>query len=218
MKMQALKKLGFIVILLIGCSTIANAGVIGKTIFVRGVVRAFLSGKVRRLLRGSVLFAGDEVKTGPSGKVKLRFSDGSIVDLTTHTDYKVKGYSFNADAKENNYFLAKLYKGQHATITGNIVRLNRAGYHVEVGPKHEEPVAIIAVRGTAYYIKYLPKKHYLKLILKQGKLTINGVLISERETAILHTKTKKLKIIASNGVVRKTVSVSVPYTLHQSEQ
>lgn len=174
---------------------------IGRVTFSKGSVSATLQSKSRTLRRGSDLFNGDEIKTGANSSAKLRFSDSSIVDLRSNTDFVVKNYLFSK-AGTSSRFNAKLLKGGLSTVTGGIARLNRAGYRVEVGQRNRKPVAVIAVRGTMYRVAYVPSTGAVRLSLLAGKLSVNNVRISAGDVVNFNAAANRMTITNAAGVTR----------------
>lgn len=111
----------------------------GKVIAVQGKATAQRDGSSRSLSRGTSLFSGDKILAG--GKIQIKFTDGSLLNLASGSEYQINSYSYNKKAEADSYS-AELVKGGFRQVTGAIAK-NTPG-NVEI----KTPVATIGVRGT----------------------------------------------------------------------
>ncbi len=110
-----------------------------------GTVEAIAAdGEVRRLERGDSVFEGDTLRSGPSGRAQIRFTDRGMVSLRPDTELALDEYNDDAAAPAANRKQMSLSRGGFRTRTGNIARVNREGYRVQ------SPVAAIGIRGTVF--------------------------------------------------------------------
>lgn len=142
---------------LIFCMAVHAGDQVAKVIAVSGSASA----NQRPLSRGSALFQGDTVTTQAGGKVKFKFTDGTVNSLAEKTTYVIKNYSFNQGSKQNT-FESKLLKGGLKTVTGKIGKeAKRTEEAIAAGiPKDQVAkssnykmqagVASIGVRGTVF--------------------------------------------------------------------
>jgi hypothetical protein len=100
-------------------------------------------GRARALRKGSVLAAGDTVRTG-QGRAQIRFSDGGYTSLQPGTEFRIDDYHYDRKdvGKSRSFF--SLLKGGLRTITGTIGHLRKKSYQLRT------PVATIGIRGTEY--------------------------------------------------------------------
>lgn len=90
---------------------------------------------------GTEIRSGDVVRTGPDGRVQIRFSDGSIVSLQPRTAFRVDQYRFDREGQRAFFYLVR---GALRTITGAIGKRNHDDYRMKT------PTATVGVRGTEY--------------------------------------------------------------------
>lgn len=114
----------------------------GKVVTVEGTVYARSDEKgSRKLSRGSTFFSGETIEVGGGSRTQLRFTDGSLINLTPNTEYQIEDYSYN-DKRESDRSSSKLVKGGFRQLTGTIAKNNPDNFKVKT------PVATIGVRGT----------------------------------------------------------------------
>ncbi len=143
----------------------------GKVVSVDGIVHASSDQKGRReLSRGSTVFSQETIEVGGGSRIQLRFTDGSIVNLTPNTTYRIDDYSYN-DKRENDRVSTELVKGGFRQLTGGIAKKNPDNFKVRT------PVATIGVRGTL-----------IEAVLRGGELFVGclsgEVLLYNNEGAV----------------------------------
>lgn len=117
-----------------------------RAILVLGQVEAVAEdGSVRSLGRGDAVGAGEVLRTGPSGRAQLRFTDGARLALRPDTELAVDEYRHEpAEPPERQRTTLTLSRGGFRAITGAVADRNRSAYRVNT------PQAIIGVRGTDF--------------------------------------------------------------------
>lgn len=100
-----------------------------------------VDGLERDLAVGAPIYILDELHVGDDGKLQVRFTDGSILNLVSDTVYVIRGYRYQKLLEKDSY-LADLIKGGFRSLTGAIAKKNPDGYQVKT------PTATIGVRGT----------------------------------------------------------------------
>ncbi len=126
---------------------------------------ASTSGGVRVLDRGSVVYQGEILATGPNSYLNIRFNDGGRVLLRPNSRFAIDHFKFNGEAAheqepkqaasgstapqgtkgESAFF--SLLKGGFRAISGLIGHVNHQNYRVRT------PVATIGIRGTDYEVR-----------------------------------------------------------------
>ena len=153
----------------------ANAAGVASIDFSTGSVTALsLSGIQRPLGKGAEVVNGDTVRTGGNGRAQLRFSDGALISLQPHTEFRVDDYQYSGkiDGQEKGFF--SLLKGGLRTITGWVRRTNRENYKVSTS------VATIGIRGTEYSAGLNPSGSELNVSTGEGLVEVcntNGCLL-----------------------------------------
>ncbi len=137
--------IGLYLLLLPVCMANAPAG---KVIIAAGEAWAAIGDQTPRALkRRSEVFAGDTLFTGAGGRLQVRFSDGSLLDLAAGSELHIDDYHFDAAQPETGRSVATLVKGGFRTITGLIGKQDPDAYRINT------PVATIGVRGTHYELR-----------------------------------------------------------------
>lgn len=100
-------------------------------------------GKERKLAKGSVLEAGDTVRT-QRGRVQIRFTDGGYTSLQPNTVFRIDDYYYDEKKTDESVGFFSLLKGGLRTITGVIGKIRKKAYQLTT------PVATVGIRGTEY--------------------------------------------------------------------
>jgi hypothetical protein len=113
-------------------------------------------GQTRTLQKGSLVSSGDTLVTGREGRVDVRFSDESMIQLRPETRFRIDDYAYartksgtssgtskGGDANEPRSFFS-LIKGGFRAISGMIAKIRRSNVAVIT------PTATIGIRGTDY--------------------------------------------------------------------
>jgi hypothetical protein len=143
------------------------ADVAGRVTFVVGQVTATGSdGSQRVLNKGELLNSGERLETG-SGRLQIRFTDGSLMSLQPNTVFGLDSYSFNRTRPQEGSLLFNFIRGSMRTVSGAIGRVNRANYKVKT------PVGTIGIRGTGYTATQEPNGRLLVTVNK-GMVNISN--------------------------------------------
>ena len=133
----------------------AIADVAGRVNFVSGKVEAIAAdGSRRTLTKGELVNSGERLETN-TGRVQIRFTDGSFVSLQPNTVFGLDNYAFNKAKPEDGSLLFNFIRGSMRTVSGAIGKTNRANYKVQT------PVATIGIRGTGYAASQEPNGRLL---------------------------------------------------------
>lgn len=140
----------YIIAVLLGCFvTVASASQnhVGIVILSFGQNVA-ISGDAseRALTRKSEVFAHDILKTSATGRLQIRFTDGSRLSLKPDTEFKITEYQFEPSEPEDGKAIYKLLKGGMRTISGQIGKVDKEDY------KLDAVVATIGIRGTDFTV------------------------------------------------------------------
>lgn len=138
----------------------AVADVAGRVTFVVGQVSATASdGSKRNLTRGELLNSGERLDTG-SGRLQIRFTDGSLMSLQPNTVFGLDNYTFSRSKPQDGSLLFNFIRGGMRTVSGAIGKVNRANYKVKT------PVGTIGIRGTGYTATQEPNGRLLVTVNK----------------------------------------------------
>jgi len=94
---------------------------------------------------GDQVFPGQVINTGSTAKVKLLFSDKSIIDIGPSSLFKVSDYKANSGSGDRQVDVEMKYGSVRAAISEKI----KNGGHFRV----KTPTATMGVRGTEFLIK-----------------------------------------------------------------
>lgn len=114
----------------------------GKVAIATGqVTAAGPDGDIRELKPESPVFSGDVISTGPNSRVRITFSDNSVIALRPSTRFVIENFQHSGDpAKDQSAF--SLVRGGFRAVTGAIGQANHDNYKIET------PTATIGIRGT----------------------------------------------------------------------
>lgn len=104
------------------------------------------AGQTEKLLVGSVLMAGDRIRTGSDGVAILVFSDEGRISLRADSELLIRHYEIDPTGVKTRIEI-ELIKGTVRQISGNASRAQPDRYRLNT------PVAVIGVRGTDFLAK-----------------------------------------------------------------
>ena len=125
---------------------VAEVASAGEITLVTGNAKVWSAGGKSRFIKtGSLIYEGDSVETQKNSRVKIKYSDGSIMLLRPQTKWLVEKYNYSnvAESISEN----RLLKGGLRVVTGKIAKLNKRKYIIETS------VATLGVRGTDITIR-----------------------------------------------------------------
>ncbi|SCZ56134.1 FecR family protein [Thiohalomonas denitrificans] len=105
------------------------------------------SGDIREIRRNTPFFAGDIISTGPNSRVRLVFSDNSIVALRPSSRLVIDEFMHTGDSQVDKSSLS-LLRGGFRAVTGAIGQARKANHQIAT------PVATIGIRGTDHEARY----------------------------------------------------------------
>ncbi|MCC5884912.1 MAG: FecR domain-containing protein [Gammaproteobacteria bacterium] len=122
----------------------ADDAIAGRVLLSIGTPTAVgADGRERAVQRGAAVRRGDTLRTGPSDRVQIRFTDGSRLAMRPDSEISVDDYAFSETAAPTEARVSmSLNRGGFRTITGGVAERNPASYRVQT------PFAVIGVRGT----------------------------------------------------------------------
>ncbi|MBT3225551.1 MAG: FecR domain-containing protein [Deltaproteobacteria bacterium] len=141
---------------------------IGELVRFEGDASATLNNRSRNLSRGSVVYEGDLVQTGPATRLKIHMTDGAEIVLGDQTTLLIERYGFNKSTQE----------GQAVLQVKQGVFHNKSGKIAKKRPKHfriKTAFASIGVKGTEFWGGFWESGKFDVALLK-GK----GVIISNQ--------------------------------------
>ena len=93
---------------------------------------------------GTRVQSGDALVTGATGRVQIRFSDGSLVSLQPKSEFRIDDYQFDMD-RQRGFF--SLVRGALRTISGAVGKRDPDDYRMTT------PTATIGIRGTEFLVE-----------------------------------------------------------------
>ena len=140
------------------------ADIAGRVNFVSGKVQAVTADGTRRnLVKGELVNSGERLETN-TGRVQIRFTDGSFISLQPNTVFNLDQYAFDKAKPNEGSLLFNFIRGSMRTVSGAIGKVNRNNYKVQT------PVATIGIRGTSYAATQEPNG---RLLLTVGSGIVN---------------------------------------------
>ncbi|MFC1512981.1 FecR domain-containing protein [Thermodesulfobacteriota bacterium] len=120
----------------------------GKVNAVAGkVTAAGADGAIRTLTKKAPVFSGDIISTGPNSRVRILFSDESVIFLRPSTRFVIDSYKHTGNSQQDESKFS-LVKGGFRSVTGAIGHANKDKVRIET------PVATIGIRGTDHEGRY----------------------------------------------------------------
>lgn len=133
-----------IALLLLANDARAEEEIAGRVLLTIGTPVAIgMDGSEQALQRGTAVRQGDTLRTGPSDRLQIRFTDGTRLAMRPDSEISVDDYAFSETAAPSEARVSmSLNRGGFRTITGDIAERNPARYRVQT------PYAVVGVRGT----------------------------------------------------------------------
>jgi len=150
----------------------------GKVLFVNGSATADSPKRGKRALkRGSEVWPGDTIVTGPKSKIQIRAGDGSMISLQEKTQFKIVKHTHKGKPEEQSS-LVNLIKGGMRAVTGAIGKNNPENFKIQVKQ------STIGIRGTEFVIQVCEDDCNNTVDGKQGDKVKNGVYIGVLSGAV----------------------------------
>lgn len=132
-------------VLLVFCPSFAQAQDerIGSIKNVEGEVFVLRGGETIAAGAGTLLYRGDQLKTGETGRVGVVFRDDTRLSLGGNSDLAVEQFDF-APGEGRLGLVLRLARGMAAYVSGQISKLAPDAVRLET------PVGTVGVRGTHF--------------------------------------------------------------------
>lgn len=180
-----MKKIWTIVFLCFALSALARERV-GRVQGIHGSAHTSYEGKKdRKLSKGSPIFTDEKIVVPERSKVQVKFTDNSVLNLVSDSEYKVNQYSYRNKRSTDSYS-GQLLRGGFRHLTGNIAKNNPSGFHVKT------PNAVIGVRGTVI----------------EAVITRKGELFVGCESGLIYVLNTKGEILLGPSVKFQFLNVS----------
>lgn len=144
-----------------------------------------------KVMTGSTIQSGDEIRTGYPAQVMMEMADGSKFALPHDTNFKVDKF---AQSSSGGSAIFTLLKGAFRTVSGLIGKGGADNYQMNT------PVATMGIRGTDYSAVFKAdggKRHPDGLYAKvtKGRIVVNndGGLIEVLAGQVVYVKDKNFK-------------------------
>ena len=141
----------------------AGAGTVVSTSGSASILSA--DGKSRKATVDATINQGDKVVTGEKGKIDIRFSDDSVVQVHAQSEFQVDQYNYTGKSDEESKGFFSLLKGGMRTVTGLLSKFNRSAYRVTT------PMATIGIRGTEYSARI---ENGLHVKVERGEISLTN--------------------------------------------
>ncbi|MBN1546978.1 MAG: FecR domain-containing protein [Syntrophaceae bacterium] len=109
---------------------------------------AFITRKNENLKaeQGMAIVLGDEIRTGPDGKIGIIFKDDTIISMGPQSRFIISEFLFEP-VEGKLSFIGSILRGTISFLSGQIVRLAPDSVRLEL------PAGIVGVRGTHILIR-----------------------------------------------------------------
>jgi hypothetical protein len=122
---------------------------------------------------GRKVYEKDSILTGPSGKVKVVFNDGSRTVVTPDSRFKVEYLKINKKSGTKQTLHKLLFGKVRAHVEGDYKRKNQ---HYKI----KSPTAVAGVRGTDFVFSYSPKQGKTQVETLTGTVQLGGLGADEK--------------------------------------
>lgn len=99
----------------------------------------------RQLVRRSIFYVGETIKTSDQSHAQLRMTDSGLIALRCQSTLKIEEYAYKQD--EDDLITLRLIQGGVRTITGQIGQQSRDRYRFLAGESRVE------IRGTDFEVR-----------------------------------------------------------------
>lgn len=106
------------------------------------IVQASTAGQETKV--GDLVYQGDVVKTGASGRIGINFADGSSFNLSSNARIALDEFVYDPNSKSNSTFF-NLTSGTITFVAGNVAKTGDM--------KVDTPVATMGIRGTTPHVE-----------------------------------------------------------------
>ncbi|GEM_PF-1282991 len=144
----------------------AEEAIVVKIVKAEGSVEVLLPGEKewKECRKGDILSPGSEIKTGENSRAIIKFADFGVITLFPNSRLKLKSYSL----KEN------MYKSSVFFSAGKIWTVIKKPSVKGTNFILETPNALTGVRGTTYFVKYIPQQEFTRVGVIEGEVGVKG--------------------------------------------
>jgi hypothetical protein len=136
---------------------------------------------------GNPVGVGDQVRTNATGRVRIVFRDGSVLNLGTATQMVIEQQTGDAD-KGVWHSGIQLLKGKLRSLVSEYYKQSGSVY--EIGT----PTAVAGVRGTEFVMTYDPAGDLSQVVGVTGTVAVHSV--TDRRRRAVEVTTQELTIVA----------------------
>ncbi|MBI2059271.1 MAG: FecR domain-containing protein [Nitrospirae bacterium] len=146
----------------------AQSSAIGTVVAIEGEATVELGGggEARTIRQGDIIRAGDRVRTGPAGKIRIVMKDESILLLGSNATLDFGAFDYDA-ARGSRSAVLNLIGG---TLRAIITKLKAYGNRFEV----KTATATIGVRGTHLIVSVDPDTGETQVLVIEGRVTVTN--------------------------------------------
>lgn len=130
-----------------------------------GTITAKTLLKSRVLEVNSPIFVQETIAVSDDGSAQFKFTDDSLLDLKSSTEYTVNAYSYTGSAKKDQS-VSSLATGGFRLLSGSIGKTNPEKYQIKT------PNAVIGLRGTL--VEGVMEDTTLYVSCTEGQVTITN--------------------------------------------
>lgn len=151
-----------------------NVEKVGHIMAIRGQVLIARDKQAVKAESGGALYLNDTISTKSDARVKMRFTDDSVLTLTSNSRLNIKQYLYGR-SDEQGGSIFELLDGQLRTLVGQ--------GDLEI----HTPTAVAAARGTFFFVqvKYINNVVVTEISLLEGTLEVKSSDSTKGDTVIL---------------------------------
>lgn len=146
LQVAAMNVPGSILLLEGGSAPMADDAVIGSVKKVSSPAFVFRDEERLTADKGMLLYRADVLSTGPDGAIGILMRDSTAISVGGESELALESFEYDP-ARGNLSFVARLFKGVMAYLSGGIAKLQPDAVNVHT------PHAVIGIRGTHFAVK-----------------------------------------------------------------
>jgi hypothetical protein len=156
--------IAYVVIMLTAFATYAKAEPVAKVVFIKPKMMIESDkGTTKLAQRGDDVFRLDTIHTQQNARAIIRFSDSTVLTLSSDTTMHIDDFIFSPNKKQASF---EFIKGAFRIVTGAITKTASPNFTVNT------PIGTIGIRGTDFWSGNLQDDQSIDVVLLESDHTL----------------------------------------------
>ncbi len=164
----------------------SSAQSVGEIAAIEEKVELGRNGSWSRAILGDGVEMGDRIRSDVSGRVRVVFSDGSVVVVAPRSEIRVDRHVFDPDGETSSVF--EVLKGKMRSIVSEY-------YETSGTFEVNTPNAVSGVRGTDFIVVHDPSLDTSEVVGVSGRVVVRSARNTAGSAAVT---TKQLSVVAGD--------------------